>query len=317
MGLVGQLHGRVAQIRIPPALLVGRHPARSVTLGLGLAGVLGTIGGFAPAAAAAPTPVSCGSTISASGSYVLAADCSGPAIEITASDVTLDLHGHRMTGVLVGDGLNPISGVTIEGPGKLSGNIALGVRDIITGSSVSRVKVGGNIAVGGPGNTVSDNTVGGAIQIFHTGGDTVSGNTIHGSGSVAGIALDFSGDNTITDNTVKNPGGDGMWLFESDDDTITNNTLNNNGSDGIALVASSFSNAGNRIINNTVNHNGGDGIDLANGVNPVGINTVFGNTVSGNTARHNMSYDLFDGNACGSNTWTGNIFKTANLTCIQ
>jgi hypothetical protein len=66
-------------------------------LALVLAGGLGALGGLVPPASAATT-VSCGSTISTAGSYALAADCSGAGVTITASDVTLSLNGHTMTG---------------------------------------------------------------------------------------------------------------------------------------------------------------------------------------------------------------------------
>jgi len=108
----------------------GRRGASRVVSALVLAGALGALGGFASAASAATT-VSCGSTIDAAGSYALAADCSGLGITITASNVTLNLDGHTMTGtgagtgggsgVFVTDRGGPISDVTIQGPGKVSG----------------------------------------------------------------------------------------------------------------------------------------------------------------------------------------------------
>ena len=80
----------------------GRRGATRVGMALMLEGALGVLGGFASAASAA---VSCGSTISTAGSYALGADCSGAGITITASDVTLSLNGHTMTGTGGGEGV--------------------------------------------------------------------------------------------------------------------------------------------------------------------------------------------------------------------
>ncbi len=84
----------------------GRHiMVKRVSLGILLAGVLSAIAGVARAADGPPTPVTCGSAISASGQYVLAGDCNGPGITITASDVHLKLMGHTMTGLPSSEGI--------------------------------------------------------------------------------------------------------------------------------------------------------------------------------------------------------------------
>ena len=290
----------------------GRQRARCVALALVLAGALGTIGGFTPAAAAAPTPVSCGSTITASGSYVLAADCAG-GIVITASDVTLDLNGHKANTVIAAGAslFGTVSDVTIEGPGKVSGGVFFDVR--VTGSTISGVTVTGGFGIDilrGGSNTVSGNTIkNSSFGIFldglgGTSDNTITNNTISNN-SNDGIAEFSSFNNTITNNTINNNGSNGILADQSGSNLITNNTINNNGSDGIVALRG----LANTITNNTTNNNGSDGIDLATGED--------GNTVSGNTAQGNTTYDLFDENGCGSNTWTGNTFKTANLTCIH
>jgi parallel beta-helix repeat protein len=246
-----------------------------------LAGALGALGGFAPAATAAPTTVSCGSTIAAAGRYVLAADCRGLGIEITASDVTLRLNGHSMTGtgsgtgsgsgVFVFDDAGPLSGLTIKGPGRVAGydaGVQLGVGD--GGVSGSRVS----------GVTVTRNT--------------------------DGILLDGGSGNTITNNTANKNVDDGIDLFQATANMVRGNTANNNNHNGIALGGGSA----NAITNNTTNNNNSDGIAVASGATS--------NTVSGNTANNNPLDDLLDANpGCDSNSWTGNTFKTASQTCIQ
>jgi hypothetical protein len=75
-----------------------------------------------PAMADPPTPVTCGSVITAPGQYVLAADCMGAGINITASDVHLKLNGHTMTGPGFSSGIIAlnVSHVHIEGPGTIT-----------------------------------------------------------------------------------------------------------------------------------------------------------------------------------------------------
>jgi parallel beta-helix repeat protein len=262
----------------PPDEPGGRHRSRLVPLALVLAGALGALGGLAPGASAAPTTVSCGSTISGSGTYVLAADCSGVGIEITASDVTLKLNGKTMTGcsscgsgIFVFDAFGAVSGLTIKGPGTIIGynaGVQLGVSDFgVSGSSVT-------------GLTVTSNA--------------------------DGILLDGASGNTIRGITAGKNVNAGIHLFQSSNNTVSGNTANHSNADGILLDRGS---GGNAVSGNTANNNNGDGIDLVTGAT--------GNTVSGNTAQGNSVFDLFDGNGCGSNTWTGNTFKTANLTCIH
>jgi parallel beta-helix repeat protein len=72
-----------------------------------------------------PTPVTCGSIITAPGEYYLAGDCTGPGITIRASKVHLKLNGHTMDGGPLGrfnDGLTVAgaSNVHIEGPGTIT-----------------------------------------------------------------------------------------------------------------------------------------------------------------------------------------------------
>ena len=266
---------------MPAGALGRRQRARRAGFALVLAGALGALGGFVPAASAAPMTVSCGSTITAPGTYVLAADCKGLGIVITASEVTLNLNRHSMTGtgsgsgggsgVFVYDGFGPVSGVTIEGPGKVSGYDA-GVQLGVGNGGVSRSSVSGV--------TVARNT--------------------------DGILLDGASGDTVSGNTANHNVDDGIILFQATTTTVSGNTANNNNNNGIALDGGS----GNTITSNTTNNNGGDGIALATGAT--------GNTVSGNTANNNPFDDLLDANpGCDSNTWTGNTFKTANQTCIQ
>jgi parallel beta-helix repeat protein len=249
-----------------------------VALALVLAGGFGALDGLVPAASAATT-VSCGSTISTAGSYALAANCSA-GITITASDVTLNLNGHTMTGaggfsdgVVVDDSGGAVRGVTIQGPGK------------ITGYDIG-VEIGG----GGGGGGVS--------------GSSVSGLTF--TNNAWGIQLNSGSGNTVSGNTAKDNLVGGIVLWAENGDTISANAANNNSAIGIDVAVGS---TGNTVSDNAANN---DGFGIV--VNPGST----GNTISANDAHGNPDDDLADLNdACDTNTWTGNTFKTANQTCIH
>jgi parallel beta-helix repeat protein len=250
--------------------------ARGVALALVLAGGLGALDGLVPAASAATT-VSCGSTISTAGSYALAANC-GAGIMITASDVTLNLNGHTMTGaggfsdgVVVDDSGAAVGGVTIQGPGKITGY------DI-------------GVELGGGGGGVS--------------GSSVSGLTF--TNNAWAIQLNSGSGNTVSGNTAKDNLVGGILLEAENGDTISGNAANNNSAIGIDVAVGSTATT---VSGNAANN---DGFGIL--VNPGST----GNTISANDAHGNPDDDLADLNdACDSNTWTGNTFKTANQTCIH
>jgi parallel beta-helix repeat protein len=242
-----------------------------------LAAVLAALGGLAPAATAAPMTVSCGSTITAAGRYVLSGDCRGLGIEITTSDVTLKLDGHSMTGtgsgtgsgsgVFVFDDAGPLTGVRIKGPGRVAGydaGVQLGVGD-------------------------------GGVRASRVSGVTVTRNT-------DGILLDGASANTITNNTANKNVDDGIDLFQATANIVRRNTANNNHHDGIALGGGS--------ANAITNNNSGDGIALASGATD---NALSRNTANNNPFDDLLDANP----GCDSNSWTRNTFKTANQTCIR
>ena len=102
-------------------------------------------------------PVTCGDTISAPGNYVLAGDCSGQGILITASDVVLRLQGHTMTGpgalfepfvdgIDVG-GYPNSTNVQIVGPGTIQDywiGVFFGAQGAVSDSVVTHVEADNN-----------------------------------------------------------------------------------------------------------------------------------------------------------------------------
>jgi hypothetical protein len=124
-----------------------------------LVGVVSTLGPFALQAAGPgrAVRVTCGDTISAPGNYVLAGDCSGQGILITASNVVFMLQGHTMTGpgalseplisgIDVGGG-GGSTNVQIIGPGTIQNywvGIFFGAQGTVSGSSVAHVEASHN-----------------------------------------------------------------------------------------------------------------------------------------------------------------------------
>jgi parallel beta-helix repeat protein len=310
----------------PGGLSERQRTGKRVVVALVLAGALGALGGLAPAASA-DTTVTCGDTISAPGDYFLAGDCFGAGITITASDVTLDLNGHTMTGlesgvgVLVDDSAGAIAHVAITGPGTITiyrigvqlGSGGAGVSDSsVSGLTANHNDFDGILLLGASGNTVADNTASHnsafGISLGRASGNTVADNTA--TNNIAGGIAVFPGasGNTIDDNTATNNISDGIVLFTAaTGNTVDDNTTNTNGDVGIFLFGAS----GNTVADNTASHNGNVGIFLFGGGT--------GNTIDDNTALGNAVFDLFDGNVpgCDSNTWTDNTFNKANPPCIH
>jgi parallel beta-helix repeat protein len=147
--------------------------------------------------------------------------------------------------------------------------------------------------------TITGNTVSGAT-------DNVTGGPQAGYGD--GIVLDSTTNPvTISSNTVTTSKEFGIALYGASNAQVTGNTVTGSKSDGIYVGgpgSAITSSSGNTISTNTSNSNDGDGIHAdANSA---------GNTFSGNTTHYNLLYDLEDGAAPGSNTWSSDTCLPAN-----
>ena len=189
------------------------------------------------AMAAPPTPVTCGSIITAPGQYVLAGDCTGFGIIISASDVHLKLDGHTMTGSIIGpSGLDVgnVSHVHIEGPGTIrsySGGIDF---NTVSDSHVEQVmsvnnQLGSEIA--NVTNTHVNNSVFSMnrfIGLYFSNNCTdnhVDNNQTLGNGSI-GIQLGAGvTSNHVNGNTAL---GNGLFDLEDDNPNCDNNKWNGN-----------------------------------------------------------------------------------------
>lgn len=219
-------------------------------------------------------------TINQPGSYRLSSnlilpDANTNAIEITASNVTLDLNGFAIVGATVCTGF-PVSscaptgfgsGITTVDPLGLSGIAVhngtvrgMGLRGIFLaggGHLVERVRAESN---GGPGilahGTMSHNTatINGAQGISGTG--TISHNTVTGNGAEGIFAQ-----GAVSHNTVRNNGA-GIAAFTGS--IISYNTVVDNSGFGLVLELSAGY-TGNVIRGNTAGTVSGSGVSLGGG----------------------------------------------------
>jgi hypothetical protein len=189
-----------------------------------LVGVMSTLAPFALQAAGPgrAVPVTCGDTISAPGSYVLAGDCSGQGILITASNVVFMLQGHTMTGP--GALAEPlISGIDVEGDGGSTNVQIVGPGTIqeywvgiffgaASGSSVSHVDA-------------SDNGYAGMETYFGNNGNVFDHNVTRRN-LFNGIAIyPYSTGNIIAHNHSSDNGND---LADFNDPPCASNTWEHN-----------------------------------------------------------------------------------------
>ena len=191
-----------------------RRLSLAVLAGLVTAGICAGVG-MGPAVAAPPTPVTCGSVITAPGQYRLAGLCGGPGITILADDVTLYLGGYLMIGPdFTGTGLTVAgSRAHVEGPGKVTG-FSVGVAITGNGAHVNQVTAMGDLvgisASRSNGNQINNNYVQGnaeaGIQLMSSNGNTIAGNNVPENG-LFGISVGRgSTGNGIHDNVVLRTG---------------------------------------------------------------------------------------------------------------
>ena len=242
----------------------------------------------------------CPVLIAQSGDYTLGTDV-GPClpavdgIDILASGVTLHLQGHTITGTcgssigihVLGTALAPLTMVRILGTGTVSTFYTGFQADNSGGSFVKFVTV------------ASQCPLGNGFYLTPTSSQwKLDGNVVQAPSTSYGIILD-GGDHDLVRNNISD-----TITVRSDNNVIVNNTASDNGA-GIFVEGSN-----NDIHANTTNNNsGGNGIWLFLGS---------GNNITGNTAQNNLPFDLDDDNPdCGTNTWEGNKFTTANQPCIQ
>lgn len=190
------------------------------------------LGGTALATLAAPASAAtaitaCGTTITAPGSYTLGADigpCPHDGIDIAASNVTLSLNGHTITGSdttntsgapedqQIGVHLLNVHGVTVMGPGTIThfdAGVAIdgGYGNVIQGltvrDNIAHVILTGGVNNGDPFQNACD--FGDGITADNSSGNVIRANTVTNNGPFSGIALvDNSDRNVVSGNQTVN-----------------------------------------------------------------------------------------------------------------
>ena len=288
-----------------------------------IAGLTATLTGVGAARAqAVPTLITmgCGYTITAPGSYALAADI-GPCstsngINVATSNVVLSLNGHTITGSNNnnGTGINicvqnneicspaRLNNVNIQGPGQLrnfsNGIYLRNVDNSVIQNTVVAFNSLGLITNGATNLLLKANVAvmngGDGIHIENDTNDNVQGNIV-------------VGDSTVS------TGDSGIAVVNGSGNEVSNNDINTNSCHGIWI-----SSANNNIHQNSVFGNGN-----TNGQNCLGAGIIVwsgaaGNHIHNNTTGGNQIYDLVDVNpSCGSNTWKNDTFSTTYQACDQ
>ncbi|MGN6350794.1 MAG: NosD domain-containing protein [Candidatus Nitrosocosmicus sp.] len=209
--------------------------------------------------------LSCGQVIKTSVKLSSNLDCSSDGLLVGADGITIDLNGHSITGPgpdksKIGLSLATSSGVTIEGPGTVSGFQA-GVLD-----------------TGGQGDTIDQVTFqNNQIALFATGAKdtTITHNMILDND--IGVASHSSTGTHVSLNTMTGNKLAGVTMVNSPDNKIDTNIIEE-ANNGIFLDAQSTSND---VISNMVMKNTGVDLNNANGL-PINVNK---NTFTGNNCQ--------------------------------
>lgn len=269
-------------------------------------------------AGSAPT---CGSVITAN--VTLTANigpCNGPGLIAGASNITINLGGHQVSGAGAfstspGIDIEDYQGVTVEN-GAVTGFAAGVFINFGSNETVEKLNVHDNIGPSSVTNPIIDPHTGsiglmtGGIIVFHSFGNQILTNTVNHNGVDSGIGI-YGVDanaNVVKANTVTNTvaSGDGTLgggivvtaTLEPNDDRrglpidgndVLSNTVS--GNQGVGIL--SVSDLGGLFKANTVSRNGvgvsgipADGIqinfDAAGGASPGTGDNLLGNNVSGN-----------------------------------
>ncbi|WNZ57589.1 right-handed parallel beta-helix repeat-containing protein [Microbulbifer sp. MKSA007] len=233
----------------------------------------------------------------------------------TAEILTEDLLNCSSTPALTIEGPTgslDMNGFTLEcGGGSTRGIDVLGIAAVLSNGVVDGCATG--ILVDGDGfHSIQTMTVQNGIE---TGIWLISENNIV-SGSTAtgfftrGMELDGANNSAVRNFLIDNQGGASRGLYIGGDNAfVAQNFCDSNNEGGIVIGPSS----GGLVVQNIVTNNGQTGISMEGG----GQSDYL---ITGNIATGNPDGDLVDSNpdACMStNLWYGNIFDTADPSCLD
>jgi len=239
-------------------------------------------------------------------------------IVINANGVTLNCKDYKVKGAGTGYGIDVVgySGITITE--CHTGNFGVGFRlqnssnsTLTKNSSTQNESTSGGFYVKNShgGIMISKNNSFGNIRgrgfaVRDSSGVTLSKNTAHQNG-FRGIDVGTSTDIFIEKNKVTNNGSAGIVLYSCSNITVEKNTTENSSYEGFALLNVRNS----KFEKNNANNNNTYGFRVSGGSN---------NVFEKNTAYGNGSLDLNDSSCPNlANTWTSNLFNSANCPGIN
>jgi hypothetical protein len=199
--------------------------------------------------------LSCGEVIKESVKLSTNLVCTGDGLIIGADGITVDLNGHSLEGPgpkssKIGVMLATSSGVTLKGPGTISGYQA------------------GTLDTGGQGNTITGiNYDDNQIAIFLTGAKDTDIERNMLTGNDIGMASHSASTTTFAKNMLDDNALAGVTLVNTADNKVDTNIIegSNNG------VFADSQSTGNKITTNTIMHNTGVDVNNGNGL-PININ---------------------------------------------
>ncbi len=301
--------GRIRRARLPLGVLVLMLAMLAIVVG--------------HADAQSSTPVSaCGTVLSTPGSYHLTGNlgpCPGHGVEITATNVTLDLRGFGITGASSPSSCNldvPQHGIMISngtGVHVTNGTVKNFVDGVVAANArVSAMTVLDSCVFGISmffnGGIAEDNTVmrsgSDGIVLSQTSGSMVRGNEIIASHRYGVILPDTANGNTIRDNVFTANGvaaGEGGAILVGFGNG--NQIINNQASGQLQRHPPAYERQrGRRATWPASNQSFGIVVDVVGAAR---------NRIQNNSAAGNGFTDLADANGgCGSNIWPNNFFAT-------
>lgn len=283
--------------------------------------------------------VTCGQEVTANTKLDGDLTCTGgPALIVTADNITIDLGGHTISGHgadsagAPGILLRNVKGVTVQ-KGTITG---FGAGVSIEGganNTVQNITAQSNIGE-------ADGDYGDGITVSGSSGNVITGNTVRKNGPFSGISLvGASSNNTVSNNVVTDnnmlPGDPSVGRQDmgirvegpaANNNTITGNTVTGSGADGIVVLptckdpqkgcSGTPGNDGNQITKNMSHRNGtsgnGSGIRLFSVAAPVApTNTKIEDNVTNDNTTNGLSIDAQGAGTPGpaKNQVTGNSGK--------
>lgn len=268
-----------------------------------------------------------GGNVFGAGIHVLAHTPSGAAVSAVSilGEANVASHVENFgTGILVDATIVSINFMILQnnmedgikltnGSNTLGYNLSLGN----FGNGITLVNSNGNSI----GFNAAEDNAGTGISLTHSSGNSIGQTTVAGNG-VDGIDLfatsnnnrfvgDFDGPNTRYNVWVMSSSANQIVSIFFSDNAATTADIYLGCSANFPAVATCTPQANsNRIDSNFLGINASYGIAVDK--------ASAGNTIFSNFPGPNSVFTLFDGNTkCGTNTWFGNSFATANLPCIH